>query len=350
MLKRFIYSREGVLSIIVLVMFFAVGIISPNFISPKNTISIFNDTSILIMLALGQMLVILTRCIDLSVAANVAFTGMVVALMNQYFPSINMMVLILVSLMIGAFLGAINGLFVWLLKVPSIVITLGTMSIYRGATFLLTNGAWVNSEKMSASFIGLPRIEIFHIPALSWMAIVAIILVFWAMKFSVWGRNFYSAGGNPMAAFYSGVNVGKVQFYAFLVSGTLSGLCGYLWVSRFAVAYVDVANGFELQVVAACVIGGISIVGGIGSVVGCVIGALFIGVVNNALPIIGVSPFWQMAISGLVIIIAVIANASSDKSKARIILRQSNDESSEYSVTGRSFMDSPTPENNSRVN
>lgn len=125
-----------------------------------------------------------------------------------------------------------------------------------------------------------------------------------------------------MAAFYSGVNVGKVQFYAFLVSGTLAGLCGYLWVSRFAVAYVDVANGFELQVVAACVIGGISIVGGVGTVVGCVIGALFIGVVNNALPIIGVSPFWQMAISGLVIIIAVIANASSGKDQARIILRK----------------------------
>ena len=322
MLRRFIYSREGVLSIIVLVMFFGVGVINPDFISLSNSVSILNDTSILIMLALGQMMVILTRCIDLSVAANVAFTGMVVAMVNQYFPELNMAILILLSLVIGAFLGAINGLFVWLLKVPSIVITLGTMSIYRGATFLLSDGAWVNSHQMSESFIALPRFEILSMPVLSWMAIIAIIIVFWAMKFSVWGRNFYSAGGNPVAAFYAGVNVGKVQFYAFLVSGTLAGLCGYLWVSRFAVAYVDVANGFELQVVAACVIGGISIVGGVGTVVGCVIGALFIGVVNNALPIIGVSPFWQMAISGLVIIIAVIANASSGKDKARIILRK----------------------------
>lgn len=324
MLKRLIYSREGVLSIIVLAMFFGVGVISPDFISLSNSVSIFNDTSILIMLALGQMLVILTRCIDLSVAANVAFTGMFVAMVNQYFPELPMALLIFLSLFIGALLGAINGLFVWLLKVPSIVITLGTMSIYRGATFLLSDGAWVNSHQMSESFIGLPRYEILSMPVLGWMAVAAIILFFWAMKFSVWGRNFYAAGGNPMAAFYSGVNVGKVQFYAFLVSGTLSGLCGYLWVSRFAVAYVDVANGFELQVIAACVIGGVSIVGGLGTVVGCVIGALFIGVVNNALPIIGVSPFWQMAISGLVIIIAVIANATSGKDKARIILRNSN--------------------------
>lgn len=324
MLKRLIYSREGVLSIIVLAMFFGVGVISPDFISLSNSVSIFNDTSILIMLALGQMLVILTRCIDLSVAANVAFTGMFVAMVNQYFPELPMALLIFLSLFIGALLGAINGLFVWLLKVPSIVITLGTMSIYRGATFLLSDGAWVNSHQMSESFIGLPRYEILSMPVLGWMAVAAIILFFWAMRFSVWGRNFYAAGGNPMAAFYSGVNVGKVQFYAFLVSGTLSGLCGYLWVSRFAVAYVDVANGFELQVIAACVIGGVSIVGGLGTVVGCVIGALFIGVVNNALPIIGVSPFWQMAISGLVIIIAVIANATSGKDKARIILRNPN--------------------------
>ena len=284
MLKRLIYSREGVLSIIVLTMFFGVGVISPDFISLSNSVSIFNDTSILIMLALGQMLVILTRCIDLSVAANVAFTGMFVAMVNQYFPELHMALLIFLSLFIGALLGAINGLFVWLLKVPSIVITLGTMSIYRGATFLLSDGAWVNSHQMSESFIGLPRYEILSMPVLGWMAIAAIILFFWAMKFSVWGRNFYSAGGNPMAAFYSGVNVGKVQFYAFFVSSTLSGRCGYLWVSRFAVAYVDVANGFELQVIAACVIGGVSIVGGLGTVVGCVIGALFIDL-SNALVI-----------------------------------------------------------------
>lgn len=321
MLKQVIQSREGALSIIVLVMFFTIGLLNKDFVSIDNSINIFNDTAILIMLALGQMLVILTRCIDLSVAANVAFTGMLVAMVNSHFPQLSMVFIVLLALLIGAFLGAINGLFVWLLKVPSIVITLGTMSIFRGCTFLLSDGAWVNSHQMSAAFIEFPRFEVFTIPMLSWLAIVVILLAFWAMKFSVWGRNFYSAGGNPTAAFYSGVNVGKAQFYGFLVSGALAGLCGYLWVSRFAVAYVDVANGFELQVVAACVIGGISIVGGLGTVFGCVIGALFIGVVNNALPIIGVSPFWQMAISGFVIIVAVIANASSGKDKARIILR-----------------------------
>ncbi len=321
-MKQFLTnSREGFLALVVVVMFFAIGLIAKNFVTISNAVSIFNDTSILIILALGQMLVIITRCIDLSVAANVAFTGMLVAMTNNAYPELSVVVLIALALGVGALLGAINGVFVWLLKVPSIVITLGTMSVYRGMTFLISDGNWINSHQMSEAFIDFPRALVFGMPVLGWLAIIFILAAYLLLRFSEWGRNFYSAGGNPTAAFYSGVNVGKVQFYSFLVSGTLSGLCGYLWVSRFAVAYVDVANGFELQVVAACVIGGVSILGGLGSVFGVVMGALFIGVVNNALPVIGVSPFWQMAISGAVIIAAVIANSRSGKNKGRIILR-----------------------------
>lgn len=321
-MKALLNSREGALALVVILMFLAIGLITPDFVTLSNVVSIFNDTSILIILALGQMLVIITRCIDLSVAANVAFTGMLVAMLNNTFPDLSVGILILIALLMGALLGAINGLFVWLLKVPSIVITLGTMSVYRGMTFLISDGNWVNSHQMTESFIGFPRDELLSVPVLSWLALLFIAVAYFVGRYTIWGRNFYAAGGNPTAAFYSGVNVGKVQFNAFLVSGTLAGLCGYLWVSRFAVAYVDVANGFELQVVAACVIGGVSIMGGLGSVFGVLMGALFIGVVNNALPVIGVSPFWQMAISGAVIIIAVIANSRSGRSKGRIILRQ----------------------------
>lgn len=315
-------NRELLLALVIFVLLLLVGTIRSSFLSATSLASIFNDTSILIILALGQMLVILTRCIDLSVAANVAFTGMVVALINTAHPDLPIPLLMLIAMAIGAGLGMINGAFVWLLGVPSIVVTLGTMSIYRGLTFLLTDGAWVNSQQMSPAFIDLPRTTFLGIPHLSWIAFVIAIVVFFALRYSQWGRRFFTAGGNPTAAFYTGINVGKVQLNAFLVSGVLSGLCGYLWVSRFAVAYVDVANGFELQVVAACVIGGISIMGGIGSVIGCILGALFIGVVNNALPIIGVSPFWQMAISGFVIIVAVIANSRSERSQGRRILRK----------------------------
>ena len=135
------------------------------------------------------------------------------------------------------------------------------------------------------------------------------------------GRAFYAVGGNPDAAVYTGINVGKNRFNAFVLSGALSGIAGYLWVSRYAVAYVDIAAGFELDVVAACVIGGISIAGGTGTVAGAVLGALFLGVIKNALPVVNISPFWQQAISGAAIIIAVIFNARSARRPGRLILK-----------------------------
>lgn len=116
--------------------------------------------------------------------------------------------------------------------------------------------------------------------------------------------------------------MGKTQFWAFVISGALAGLTGYLWVARYAVAYVDIAAGFELEVVAACVIGGISIAGGAGTILGTILGALFLGIVKNALPVVDISPFWQMAISGAAIITAVAFNARSAKAKGRIILRR----------------------------
>ena len=195
------------------------------------------------------------------------------------------------------------------------------MSIYRGIIFLLSDGGWVNSHQMSADFLSLPRASLLGLPLLSWCAIAALLLVGYFLRYSRTGRALYTAGGNATAAYYTGINAGKMQFISFCLSGALAGFCGYLWISRFAVAYVDVANGFELQVVAACVIGGISTMGGTGRVIGCLCGALFLGIINNALPVMGISPFWQMAISGAVIVIAVVLNERGNKRHGRLILR-----------------------------
>jgi len=136
------------------------------------------------------------------------------------------------------------------------------------------------------------------------------------------GRAVYAVGGNPHAAVYTGIDVGRTKFTAYTISGALAGLTGYLWVSRYAVAYVDIAGGFELDTVAAAVIGGVSIAGGVGSVFGAVLGALFLGVIKNALPVVNISPFWQLAISGSAIIVAVAFNAQANKTKGRVILKQ----------------------------
>ncbi|MEL7527016.1 MAG: ABC transporter permease [Pseudomonadota bacterium] len=315
-------SRELVLGAAILALLLAIASRFPAFIEPSNLAKVFNDTAPLIILALGQMAVILTRCIDLSVAANLALTGMVVAMLNTLYPGLPIPVILLVSILLGAVMGLANGLLVWKLDIPPIVVTLGTMTVYRGIIFLISDGAWINAHEMSESFKAFPRAVVLGLPVLSWIAILAVTGFAVLIGRTALGRAFYAVGGNPHAAVYTGINVGQTQCAAFVLSGALAGLTGYLWVARYAVAYVDIAGGFELEVVAACVIGGISIAGGIGSVGGALLGALFLGIVKNALPVINISPFWQLAISGSAIIIAVAFNATSNRSKGRVILKK----------------------------
>ena len=320
-MKQLLKQRELLLFVIIALLVGLFAGRAPGFASAHNLANIFNDTSILIIIALGQMAVILTKSIDLSVAANLAFTGMAVAMLNATYPGLPLVILIVLAIGIGAVLGAINGILVWKLNIPAIVVTLGTLTIYRGMAFVLSGGAWVNAHQMTAPFLNTPRTPFLGLPLLGWTAILIVALVYVLLTRTFFGRALYASGGNPTAAVYTGIDVGRTRFFAFVLSGALAGLCGYLWVSRYAVAYVDVAAGFELDSVAACVIGGISTLGGIGSVAGAVLGALFLGVIKNALPVINISPFWQMAISGSVIILAVIFNARQEKRRGRIILR-----------------------------
>ena len=321
-MTRLVKSREIWLALAIIAVIVLVTLRFPRFSQPGNLLTIFNDTSILMMLALGQMAVILTRSIDLSMASNLALTGMIVAMTNAAFPMIPIPLLIAGCVVLGAVLGGFNGILVWKLDIPPIVVTLGTLTIFRGLVFVISGGAWVNAAQMSPAFIQLQRGALLGLPILSWFAIAVAGLVYVLMTRTAQGRAFYAIGVNPTAAVYTGIDVGRTKFLAFVLSGAISGLCGYLWISRYVIASVEVASGYELTIIAACVIGGVSIAGGIGTVAGALLGALFLGVVNNALPVIGVSPFWQMAISGAAILLAVVLNARGERSRGRIILKQ----------------------------
>tara|TARA_B100000780_G_scaffold269815_1_gene228970 strand:- start:1566 stop:2549 length:984 start_codon:yes stop_codon:yes gene_type:complete len=327
MIKRFLVAREALLIGVIFGLMALVATRYPGFIAANNLANVFNDSAPLIILALGQMVVIVTRCIDLSVAGNLALTGMGVAILNSVAPGLPIPVILTISILFGAFMGMINGLLVWKLEIPPIVVTLGTMTIFRGVIFLMSDGKWVNAHEMSASFTGFPRADILGLPVMSWIAIGVAFIFLILITRTPLGRAFFAVGGNPHAAVYTGINVGRTQCAAFVISGALAGLTGYLWVARYAVAYVDIAGGFELEVVAACVIGGISIAGGVGSVGGAILGALFLGVVKNALPVVNISPFWQLAISGAAIVIAVAFNARSNRSSGRVILKPSGHKS-----------------------
>lgn len=322
MLKQTLISREVLLTGAIVLLLAIIASRFPAFIAPSNLANVFNDTAPLILLAIGQMIVILTRCIDLSVAANLALTGMVVSMINVAMPGLPVPIIIAVAIVFGGLLGMFNGVLVWKLDIPPIVVTLGTMTIFRGTIFLLSDGKWINAHELSEPFKAFPRAELLGLPVMSWIAIAAVVLFTVVMTRTTLGRAFYAVGGNPHAATYAGINVGRTQFWAFTISGALAGLTGYLWVSRFAVAFVDLAGGFELSVVAACVIGGVAIMGGIGTVIGAMLGALFLGIISNALPVVNISPFWQLAISGGAIIIAVALNAQASREKGRIILKR----------------------------
>ena len=302
MIKRLATTREAMLLVAIVVLIALISTRFGDFATPRNLANVFNDTAPLILLAIGQMIVILTKCIDLSVAATLALTGMVVAMLNTAAPGVPVAAILLIAVALGAALGAINGFFVWKLSIPPIVVTLGTMTIFRGIIFLISDGAWVNAHEMSPAFKGFPRHVVLGLPMLGWIAILAVVLFHIVTTRTPLGRAFFAVGGNPHASVYTGIDVGRTQFWAYVISGALAGLTGYLWVARYAVAYVDIAAGFELDVVAACVIGGVSIAGGSGSVIGALLGALFLGVIKNALPVINISPFWQLAISGSAII------------------------------------------------
>ena len=217
-------------------------------------------------------------------------------------------------------LGAVNGLLVWKLGLPSIVVTLGTLAVYRGSIYLLAGGAWVNSHRMSPAFLDFIRIPILGLTVLTWFAIVAIAAAFVPCARTSAGRNLFAAGSNPLAAVYSGIDPGRMQAMAFVISGAAAGLCGYFWVSRFrgrlcrCRARLRIAGHCRL-----CDRRGLRR-GRRRQVAGVVIGALFLGIVKNALPLVGVSPFWQMAIAGAVITGAVVINARSEGRTTRRIL------------------------------
>ncbi|WP_319411607.1 ABC transporter permease [uncultured Cohaesibacter sp.] len=317
---KILKSREALLATSWLALIAIAGIITPNFVTIPALRDLLTDLSILMVLALAQMIVILIRGIDLSVAANLAFTGMMVALLAVANPGLPTIVWPLLCIIIGTFVGMFNGLLISELKIPPIVVTLGTMSVWRGMIFVVSGGAWVVQHQFPEGYLAVPRAPIFGLTLFFWIGLLVTFCMWLMTTQTRFGRELYGMGGNPKAAEYAGVRVKHHEFWVYTLTGALSGLCGWLWTSRYAMANTDVALGFELQTVAACVIGGVAISGGAGTVIGAVFGALFLGTLYNILPVIGVSQFWQQALSGAIILIAVYFNMISRKPPVRRIL------------------------------
>ena len=318
--KNLVQRREVLLALLIVLLTCGVGLRSPQFLSAGSLSNLLTDSTLLVMLALAQMFVIITRGIDLSVASNLALSGMMAALLASKFPDVPLPLVMLVAMAIGLFLGLVNGWLIGYLALPPIVVTLGTMSVYRGLVYVLSGGAWVSSHQMPANFIAFPLAQLWGVTHLVWIAAGAVLVTVFFARYSRFGRDLYAIGNQPVAARYVGIPTSRRLLWTYGLAGLMAGLCGYLWVARYAVAYTEIAYGYEFTVIAACVIGGVSIAGGVGSVAGATLGALFLAVINNALPVVKVSPFWQSALTGVVILTAVLINARSNKKSGRQIL------------------------------
>ncbi len=299
--------------IALLVLCIVLTILSDKFFTLENGWNIARQISINVCISVGMTLVILTKGIDLSVGSMLAFSGAIVAGLLKFgleFPSINTFVgftvfgAILAGLVVGGGLGVFNGWMITKFKVPPFVATLAMLTIARGATMLWTGGFPITGLDDSFAFIGTGWF--LGIPMPVWITAIVVVLAIILTKKTKFGRHIYAIGGNESAARLSGININKVKIWVYAIAGILSAVGGIILTSRLDSAQPNAGMSYELDSIAAVVIGGTSLSGGRGSIMGTVQGALIIGVLNSGLVLLNVSPFWQQIIKGFVILIAVI--------------------------------------------
>lgn len=298
------------LALLVLCIFFSVA--NPRFMSVANFMNVFQQVAVIAIAAFGMTWVILLGEIDLSVGSIIAVAGMVGAQMFAlgwgFAPAL------LVTLLAGAAMGLVNGMLTAKLLLPSFIVTVATMSIYRGMVSLPTNGApaMITDPTWTAiganAFLGLPIII--------WIVVALFLVNHIALSRTTFGRKTYLTGGNREAALYSGIKVDRMKIVIFMISGLMAAISGILLSSRLYSAQTNAGMSYELDAIAAAVLGGTSLAGGVGTMVGTLIGALIIGALNNGMNMMSVPYFYQLIVKGLVIIVAVWLDVRSKRKSA----------------------------------
>ncbi len=309
--KNTLVKFQSIIALLVLCI--VLTIMSDKFFTMENGWNIARQISINVCISVGMTLVILTKGIDLSVGSILAFSGAVAAGLLKFgleIPSINTYIgftvfgAILTGLIVGGALGVFNGWMITRFKVPPFVATLAMLTMARGATMLWTGGFPITGLGETFDFIGTGWF--LGIPMPVWITVVLVVIAVVVTKKTQFGRHIYAIGGNESAARLSGININKIKIWVYAIAGILAAVGGIILTSRLDSAQPNAGMSYELDSIAAVVIGGTSLSGGRGSIMGTVQGALIIGVLNSGLVLLNVSPFWQQIIKGLVILVAVI--------------------------------------------
>jgi rhamnose transport system permease protein len=302
-------SREGSLAIILIIAVGGTGLINPRFLTGDGTRDLFTSTSVVALLAIGIAPIVIMRHIDLSISSTVGLTAWVVADFCAKNPDFTWVQCFIIGPVIGIAVGILNGLLVAGLRLPSLVVTLGTLYIVRGVVYVVSNSVDYNAQEMPPSLLELGQKVFFGLlPFTFLLVIIAMLIMGFFMRYTKAGRDAYAIGSNPPAADLVGIKVFRRTFLAFVFSGFMAGLAGVFYLMRFAQVDSTAFYGQELAVVAAVVIGGVTIAGGSGTVVGAVIGALLVQTIQGGLAALGVDAFWKSAVNGLLLIIAIYAD------------------------------------------
>ncbi|MGL4590111.1 MAG: ABC transporter permease [Mycoplasmatales bacterium] len=301
--KKIDYSKYGIyFALVVLVIFFS--IMNSNFLTTGNVVNLLRQISVNGLISIGMTFVIITGGIDLSVGSVLGLMSSVMALLLV--GGMPFTIVLPIVLVIGALFGMINGLLISKVKLQPFIVTLATMTIFRGVTYVLTNGKPISNLTTSNFFEFIGRGDIAGIPVPVIIFAAAFIGAYIILNKTVYGRNIYAIGGNETAAILSGLNANRIKTSVYVIAGFLSTLAGIILISRLNSAQPNLGVGYELDAIAAVVIGGTSLSGGRGKISGTLIGILIIGVISNGLNIMGVNAFYQEIIKGLIILGAVL--------------------------------------------
>ena len=313
------YKREFVVLLATLVMAVVFTVLNSNFLNYNNFVTILQQMVLNGVLAVGMMFTIITGGIDLLVGCTYAITGIIVASCTVNY-GMNPFLGILVGLVVGAVLGAFNGFLINKMKLQPFIATLGTMSLYRGLAYVISNSEWASAENLG-TFKDFALGKVLGLNNVIWVMIIIYVIFFIVMKWTKVGRKVYAVGSNREAAAISGISTKRIDVLVYTVMGTLSGLCGALAVSIYASAQPNMLYGKEMDVIAACVIGGVSMQGGRGSVVGAFLGSLILAIIAKALPLVGIESIAQNTVKGIIIMAVIILNVLAQRAMDRSNLK-----------------------------
>ena len=321
-MKKLLKSRNTGLIVVLIVLLLIARVVTPGMFTVSSLVSMLQNNSVYALLAVGEMIVLLTGGIDISIASQLAFVGIVTTTLSCNNPGIPGFVWVLAALILGGLCGALNGFLVGYLHMVPMICTLGTMYIFRGLAFVVSGGEWWFAASYLDSYRFWAITKLLGLPLILWITVIIMIAGGLFLAYTTAGRRIYAIGTSRESSAVAGIKEEKVTFYSYIICGALAGLAGMMYTSNYAIGYYGMAESFEMTAISICVLGGVSTSGGKGRMDGVAIGAIIMSVVTYFISMIPGMSVWQKALQGGIIIVAVAINYFTERSAAKQALKE----------------------------